>query len=172
MDRDAFREALLAIMERKEHWAWPLFTSGEVPRERLHVHFEQEYATYVRDCPVMVGWAYVQCPFPEVRRELVEHVYEEETGGLVAGRPHPELFLEYPRGLGMDLGRFDRVELLPAAARYRELIDELTRRSGWEVSAAVSTIFIEGTAYERGELEEGTARRPDAPLEEHPLVRH
>jgi len=89
MDRDDFRERLLAVMERKQHWAWALFTSGEVALDRLHIHFEQEFATYVRDFPVMVGRAYVQCPIPQVRRDLAENLYEEETGGLVAGRPHP-----------------------------------------------------------------------------------
>jgi len=172
MDLDAFREALLGVMERKVHWAWPLFNSGVVPADRLHVHFEQEYATYVRDFPVLVGWAYVQCPIAEVRRDLVENVYEEETGGLVAGRPHPVLFLEYPRGLGMDLSRFERVELLPAAAAYRAALDDLTQRSGWEVAAAVTTIFIEGTPYERGELDSSAARRPEDALDDHPLVRH
>ena len=172
MNRDGFRDALLGVMERKEHWAWPRFTSGEVPADRLHVHFEQEYATYVRDFPVMVGWAYVQCPIAEVRRELIENVFEEETGGLVAGRPHPELFLEYPRGLGMDLSRFEKVELLPGAARYRAVLDELSQRAGWEIAAAVTTLFIEGTPYERGEIDEGAPRRPAPPLEDHPLVRH
>src|SRR5687768_5618586 len=119
-------------MERKEHWAWPYFGNGGVPRERLHLHFEQEYATYVRDFPVMVGRAYVQCPVPAVRRELAENLFEEETGGLVAGKPHPELFLEYPRGLGMDLERFERIELLPEARRYRALLDEATHARGWE----------------------------------------
>lgn len=172
MDLDAFREALLAVMERKAHWAWPLFNTGVVPADLLHIHFEQEYATYVRDFPVMVGWAYVQCPIAEVRRDLIENVYEEETGGLVAGRPHPVLFLEYPRGLGMDLARFEAVELLPGAARYRRVLDELTRRRGWEVAAAVTTIFVEGTRYERGELDPQAARRPEEALEDHPLVRH
>ena len=106
VNRAEFREALLQIMERKVHWAWPTFGDGTVPRERLHLHFEQEYATYVRDFPVLVGWAYVQCPIAEVRRDLAENLYEEETGGMIAGKPHPELFLEYPRGLGMDLARF------------------------------------------------------------------
>ena len=172
MDLDAFREALLAVMERKVHWAWPLFNAGVVTADRLHVHFEQEYATYVRDFPVLVGWAYVQCPIPEVRRDLIENVYEEETGGLVAGRPHPVLFLEYPRGLGMDLARFDQVELLPAAASYRAVLDELTQKQGWEVAAAVTTIFIEGTPYERGELDAQAEKRPADALEDHPLVRH
>jgi len=115
VDRDAFREALLGVMEQKHHWAWPSFTSGRVRKDLLHIHLEQEYATYVRDFPVLVARAYVACPIPEVRRELIENVYEEETGRLGAGRPHPELFLEYPRGLGMDLSRFSRIELLPAA---------------------------------------------------------
>lgn len=172
MDRDDFRERLLAVMERKQHWAWALFTSGEVALDRLHIHFEQEFATYVRDFPVMVGRAYVQCPIPQVRRDLAENLYEEETGGLVAGRPHPELFLDYPRGLGMDLSRFDEVELLPGARAYRALLDDLTQRQGWEVAAAVTTIFIEGTAYDRGELDPDAEKRPEPPLAEHPLVVH
>ena len=87
------------------------FTQGKVARERLHVHLEQEYATYVRDFAVLIGRAYVQCPVPAARRELAENLYEEETGGLSRGRPHAELFLEYPRGLGMDLARFEDVQL-------------------------------------------------------------
>lgn len=172
MDADSFREALLQVMERKTHWGWPLFTSGKVPKSLLHLHFEQEYETYVRDFPVLVGWAYVQCPHAEARRELVENVYEEETGGLVAGRPHPELFLDYPRGLGMDLARFDNVKLAPAAAAYRAALDRFTQKSGWEIAAAVTTIFIEGTPYERGELDPAAPKRPESPLEEHPLVKH
>lgn len=172
MDVDAFREALLRVMERKVHWAWPAFTQGEVAADRLHVHLEHEYATYVRDFPVMVGRAYVQCPLPAVRRELAENLYEEETGGIAAGRPHPELFLEYPRGLGMDLERFEHVELLPAAAAYRAWLDEATQNLGWEVAAAVVTIFIEGTPHERGELDPDVPKRPAPPLSEHPLVLH
>ena len=172
MDRGEFCEALLQVMERKMHPAWQQFTSGRVPRERLHLHFEQEYATYVRDFPVLVGWAYVQCPIAEVRRDLAENLFEEETGGLVAGRPHPELFLEYPRGLGMDLSRFESIELLPAAGRYRALLDEVTQRRGWAQACAVATIFLEGTAHERGELDATAPRRPAPPLDQHPLVVH
>ena len=171
MDRETFRERLLAVMERKDHWAWPAFTSGKVPKARLHLHFEQEYATYVRDFPVLVGWAYVRCPIPEVRRSLAENLYEEETGGLVAGSPHPELFLEYPRGLGMDLSRFQHVELLPAAREYRHFLDQAVQHYGWEIAAAVVTIFVEGNKDEREVFESTTPKEPP-PLEEHPLVKH
>ena len=159
-------------MERKKHWAWQHFTSGRVPKEKLHIHFEQEYTTYVRDFPVMVGWAYVQCPIPAARRDLAENLYEEETGGVIAGKPHPDLFLEYPRGLGMDLSRFENVELLPAAREYRAILDEHTQRRGWAQAAAVTTIFVEGTDHERGELDPSAPKRPAPPLEQHPLVVH
>lgn len=159
-------------MEGKKHWAWSLFSAGKVSREFLHVHFEQEYETYVRDFPVLVGRAYVQCPIATVRRELAENLYEEETGGLVAQRPHPELFLEYPRGLGFDMSRYESIRLLPAAAKYRALLDELTQGRGWEIAAAVTTLFIEGTEYERGEIDPNAERRPAPPLERHPLVLH
>jgi len=172
MNRDDFQEALLGIMERKTHWAWSSFTNGVVAADRLHIHLEQEYATYVRDFPVLVARAYIACPIAAVRRELIENVYEEETGGIQAGRPHPELFLEYPRGLNMDLSRFEQVALIPGAARYRAFLDETTLRGGWEVGAAVTTLFVEGTAHERGELDSSAPRRPSPPLEDHPLVKH
>lgn len=172
MNRDELREALLRVMERKVHWAWPAFTSGRVAKSRLHVHLEQEWEVYVRDFPVMVGRAYVQCPLAAVRRELAENLYEEETGGLHAGRPHPELFLEYPRGLGFDLARFERVELLPAAARYRATLDDATTKRGWAVATAVVTLFVEGTPHERSLFDPSAPPRPEPPLEKHPLVVH
>ncbi len=172
MERAAFTEALLGVMEAKEHWAWPSFTGGLVPRHLLHIHLEQEYATYVRDFPVLVARAYVSCPIATVRRELIENVFEEETGRLGAGKPHPELFLEYPRGLGMDLSRFERVELLPGAAAYRTFLDRCTLEGGWDVAAAVTTLFLEGTKFDRGELAADAPRRPAPPLTEHPLVKH
>ena len=167
-----FQEALLQQMERKTHWAWPAFTGGLVRKDKLHIHLEQEWDVYVRDFPVMVGRAYVQCPVAEVRRELAENLYEEETGGLAAGRPHPELFMMYPKGLGMNLARFDQVELLPAARAYRGFLDDATTSRGWSVAAAIATLFIEGTAYERHELDDNAPARPQPPLEEHPLAKH
>lgn len=172
MDRNELKEALLDVMEKKAHWAWPLFTSGRVPRSRLHIHLEQEYAVYIRDFSVFLGRAFVQCPIPAVRAELAENLYEEETGRLSRGRPHAELFVEYPRGLGMDLARFERPELLPRSIAYRRALDEATLDAGWALATAVSTIFVEGTPYERGELDASAPKRPEPPLSEHPLVKH
>ena len=109
-------------------------------------------------CPVLVGRAYIRCPVPKIRRSLAENLYEEETGGLVAGSPHPLLFLEYPSGLGMDLHRFEHVQLLPAAQRYRNFLDDATQHFGWDIAAAIVTIFVEGSCDERSALETEIAR--------------
>jgi pyrroloquinoline-quinone synthase len=72
----------------------------------------------------------------------------------------------------MDLARFERVELLPKAAVFRGVLDDATHARGWEVAASVTTIFLEGTAYERGELDGTAPKRPAPRLSEHPLVKH
>ena len=159
-------------MERKTHWAWPAFTNGLVSKDKLHIHLEHEWEVYVRDFPILVGRAYVQCPVASVRRELAENLYEEETGGLAAGKPHPDLSSMYPEGLGMDLTRFDAVELLPKAKAYRTFLDDATKNRGWAIAAAIATLFIEGTPYERHELDDSAPARPQPPLEAHPLVKH
>jgi peptidyl-arginine deiminase len=71
-----------------------------------------------------------------------------------------------------ELARFERVELLPAARRFRAVLDEHTQGRGWAAAAAVTTIFLEGTDHERGELDEAAPKRPAPPLEQHPLVVH
>ena len=172
MNRPEFQESLLSIMDKKDHWSWPLFQDGKVAAEKLHIHLEQEYATVIRDFPVLLGRVYVRCPKAEVRAELAENIYEEETGGLVAGAPHPELFLDFPKGLGMDLSRFESIILLPAAAIYRQAIDQATLESSWEVGAAVTTLFIEGNRFERSLFDASAPARPPLSAQEHPLVRH
>lgn len=172
MKRDEFKEALLAVMEQKTHWSNEAFATGGVRRDKMHIHFEQEYAVFVRDFPIMVGRAYIQCPIASVRRDLAENLYEEETGAIAAGKPHPVLFLEIPKGFGCDMRRFERVELLPGARKYRDTLDRHTSGRGWEYAAAATTIFIEGTAYERGELDPNSPKRPMPPLEQHPLHVH
>lgn len=176
MDTANFQESLLSLMERKVHWAWPSFTSGLVAAEHLHIHLEQEWEVFVRDFPVLLGRAYVACPVAAVRRDLAENLYEEETGGIRAGRPHPDLFLEIPAGMGMDLSRFSRTpspdSLLPAAAAYRRHLDETTLSRGWEVAVATTTLFIEGNPHERALFDASAPPRPEPPLSEHPLVKH
>src|SRR5688500_18600667 len=172
MNRSEFQEKLLSVMERKTHWSNEAFATGGVARDRMHVHFEQEYATFVRDFPILVGRAYIQCPIASVQRDLAENLYEEETGAIAAGKPHPVLFLEIPKRFGCDMRRFERVALLPGARKYRDVLDRHALGRRWEAAAAATTIFIEGTQYERGELDPRAPKRPMPRLEQHPLHVH
>jgi len=147
-----FRARLLAIMDRKDHPSyWRLMGPGAT-REQLLCHYLQEWAVYVRDFPRMLSTVHARCPEPEVRRELAENLFEEETGGISGGGPHGELFLHMMEGLGFPRRAFDRPRLLPASRAYRRFLDRTVATSPWIVGAAVVTIFVEGSRNDRYEI--------------------
>jgi pyrroloquinoline-quinone synthase len=178
MIRQRLQEQLLSVMDRKDHLAYPHFSEGRATRPQLLLHYQQEYEVYVRDFPVLLSRVHARCPVAEVRRDLAENLYEEETGGLSRGRPHPELFLEMMRGLGFEPTRFEGIDLIPEAAAYRAFIDQVTTRRPWIEGAALVTIFIEGSREDRlrvgddapPETEGGDQLEKD--LRGHFLVRH
>src|SRR5262245_61861060 len=120
------KDSLLRIMDQKDHWAWPVFGGPTATLDQLKTHFQQEYSVYVRDFPVLLSRVHSRCPAPEVRRDLAENLYEEETGGLSGTGPHPDLFLYMMEGLGFEKRDFRNVTLLPESTRYREWLDEAT----------------------------------------------
>ena len=173
-----FQEQLLAIMDRKDHWAWPLFSGNRLSLAQLKIHFQQEFAVYVRDFPLLLGRLYAQNPPDEIRRELAANLYEEETGELSVGRSHPALFIEMMTGLGFDAADFDRVRLLAASRAYRRWLDMVTTSRPWIEGLAVMTIFVEGSVKERRALAAESAGHRQKNTEEieteirnHPLVR-
>jgi pyrroloquinoline-quinone synthase len=170
----AFRDRLLRVMDRKDHWAWKAFSTGAVTVAQLKIHFQQEYAVYVRDFPVFLGRVHGKNPPMPVRRALAENLYEEETGGLTRGRSHPDLFLYLMEGLGFAGGEFDDVELLPASAAYRKWLDHVTTTASWIEGAAVATIFVEGSVHERAVLDGTAQEEPDVErkIAAHPLVKY
>lgn len=171
----ALRERLLAIMDRKDHWAWPHLTRPGLTRAQLAAHFRHEYRVYVRDFPVLLARVLGQGPPDDARRALAENVYEEQTGRLSFGVPHPELFLEMIDGLGIAraeiTGESERLE--PEAIAYRALLDRRSVEAPWIVGAAVLTIFVEGSVHERAELAGTRALKPiDEAVRAHPMVAH
>jgi pyrroloquinoline quinone (PQQ) biosynthesis protein C len=169
------QEDLLAVMDRKNHWAWPHFNEGKATRPQLLLHFQQEFEIYVRDFPILLSRVHARCPHPQVRQDLAENLYEEETGKLSRGVPHPELFQVMMEGLGFPRARFHGIDLIPEGAAYRAWIDTVTTRRPWIEGAALVTIFIEGSVEDRRRV---TAREPEDPvdieeeLRNNALVRH
>ncbi|HZS11626.1 MAG TPA: iron-containing redox enzyme family protein [Nitrospirales bacterium] len=173
---ERFQERLLAIMDRKHHWAWNYFTQPGLTRAQLKTHFQQEYAVYVRDFPVFLARIHGQSPPASVRRMLAENIYEEDTGGLSLGRSHPELFLQMMDGLGLRERDFQQIALLPASRRYRAWLDDVSASCDWVIGAAVLTIFVEGSVKDRDEIMKPSAAKTAEDIEEmirrHTLVRH
>jgi pyrroloquinoline-quinone synthase len=167
---------LLALMDRKNHWAYPALTRPGLTRDQLLVHFRHEYLVYVRDFPVLLARALGQVPpLPDVRASLAANLYEEQTGGLSGSAPHPELFLRMMEGLGFARAEFDDDDawLHPAARAYRDALREASARPPWQSAVALLTVFVEGSVNERAELA-GTFTRPtgEAAVLAHPLVKH
>jgi pyrroloquinoline-quinone synthase len=171
-----FRERLLAAMDRKHHWAWPHFTGNSLAKEQLKIHFQQEYAVYVRDFPVFLARIHGHNPPPEVRGMLAENIYEEDTGRLSLGRSHPDLFLTMMEGLGYSRPDFERIRLLPASRMYRAWLERATGNKNWIIGAAAMTIFVEGSVKDRKEIMNPSKPKTEAEIEDvvkqHPLVQH
>lgn len=175
LEAPEFRERLLSIMDRKHHWAWQHFSGPIVSKAQLLVHFQQEFATYVRDFPVLLARIHGKGPPMGVRRMLAENIYEEDTGGLSFGKSHPDLFLGMMRGLGYTDRDFEEIELLPAARAYRNWLDRATGQRDWVSAAAVMAIFVEGSVQDRREILQPSPARSPGEIEKfvhgHPLVR-
>ena len=168
------QEELLGVMDRKDHWAWSHFEEGRASRAQLLEHYRQEFGVYVCDFPMFLGRVHCRCPHAEVRRDLAENLFEEETGKLSLGLPHPELFLLMMEGLGFERRQFDGIHLLPEAAAYRGWIDQVTLNRPWVEGAAVVTLFIEGSVHDRQRIREMSPEPGDvdAELNRSFLVRH
>jgi pyrroloquinoline-quinone synthase len=128
----------------------------------------------VRDFPILLARCLGQVPdVPEARRALAENLYEEQTGGLSQSAPHPELFMRMMEGLGYARADFSDRDLHPAAQDYKDWLFKTAAERPWQAACALLTIFVEGSANERGELA-GTFKRKhgDEAVMTHPLVVH
>lgn len=173
---DQFREKLMTFMDRKDHWAWPIFAGPNITKAQLETHYRQEYAVYVRDFPVFLSRIHGKNPPRPVRTELARNLYEEDTGGLTLGQSHPDLFLTMMLGLGFERAHFRDVNLLAESRAYREWLDKITIEGDWLTGLAVITIFLEGSVHDRQEVLHPSAPKDAGQIEalilKHPLVQN
>lgn len=174
MPDSKLKEEFLAIMDRKDHWAWKFFSGEKVSIDQLKIHFTQEYAVYVRDFPVFLGRILGKNPPAEVRRDLAENIFEEETGRLSMTGPHPLLFLKMMEGIGFSQSMFENASLLPESRLYRKWLDDVTLNGSWQEGAAVMAIFVEGSVKDRKEIDDSVPDQSEdieKKIRDHPLVR-
>src|SRR2546428_11585792 len=120
LSSDQFREKLMAIMDRKDHWAWPHFCGPQITKAQLETHFRQEYAVYVRDFPVFLSRIHGKNPLRPVRSRRPRNLYGETPGGPSPGQSNPDLFWTIMLGLGFQRAPFRHVTLMPENRPSRE----------------------------------------------------
>ena len=130
LTRIQFRNRLLNVMAQKNHWAWSDFVGPSISKAQLKIHYQQEYAVYVRDFPVFLARIHGKNPPLAVRKMLAENIFEEDTGQLSLGSSHPQLFITMMQGLGFYAKEFEQIALLPATRRYRKWLDRMSDHSG------------------------------------------
>ncbi len=174
MPCEDFKQQLLSLMDQKNHWAWKHLSGPDATLPQLNLHYQQEYAVYVRDFPLLLGRLYAQNPPLAIRHDLAVNLYEEETGGLSLKKPHRDLFLEMMQGLQFREGDFRRITLLPASRQWRKWLDEITQPPYWLEGVAVMTVFVEGSVRDRQEITCDSLPQPaiEEVLKNHFLVRH
>ncbi len=176
LSKTQFQNQLLHIMDQKNHWAWSHFSGPTMSKAQLKVHFQQEYAVYVRDFPVFLARIHGKNPPFEVRNMLAENIYEEDTGKLSLGASHPKLFIKMMQGLGFRPREFESIRLLPATRQYRSWLDQISNAPDWVLGTAVLTIFVEGSVNDRRELQNSshskTRRQIQHKITHHPLVQY
>jgi len=180
MPSSEFREALLSVLDQKNHWGWQYIVGGKLSKSQLLHHFQQEYEVYVRDFPIMLARVLGRMPpgAVQLRREFAENIYEEQTGGLSQkiskGLSHPELFLKMMGGLGYRNQDFENIQLVPTSLGYRTFLDLVSFTYDWRIAAAVLTLFVEGSIEDRERLKKNyhPTKSIEAKLKEHSLHRH
>jgi pyrroloquinoline-quinone synthase len=126
------------------HPLWHAIAAGRVSRPGLQL-FAQQFFLQVREFPRAVSALHSNCPFPDVRRQLAESVYEEETGRISGcNLPHPELFLVFGRALGLARESLTQARPLPGTAALIDWFELSSKQRSFIEGAAAINLAAEG----------------------------
>lgn len=139
-DNQALISDLQARIEARRtfgaHPLWKRIERGELDREQLQ-RFAVQFFLQVREFPRAVSAMHSRCPYDDMRQELAESVYEEESGRISGcNLPHPELFINFGTALG--LAREDMTEGVP--------LPETSALIHWFEIASQNRSFLESAA--------------------------
>jgi pyrroloquinoline-quinone synthase len=119
--RSAVRE--YSMLKHPFYVAW---SEGRLSREVLAEYAKQYYA-HVRAFPTYVSGVHSHCDDVAIRQQLLENLIEEEQGE----ENHPELWLRFAEGLGVDRTAVRDADLLPSTIASVKRLRELTQREDY-----------------------------------------
>jgi pyrroloquinoline-quinone synthase len=127
--REQLTEAIAkrSVLKHPFYLAW---NEGTLPRESLR-QYAAQYYSQVLAFPRYVSAVHSRCDKAEARRQLLENLIEEERGA----DNHPELWLRFCEGLGLQREEVERASPTPETKRLVAQFFELSSRS-WEEGLA------------------------------------
>lgn len=147
LERHRFAEELMAEVRRRRsfggHPVWFKAQEGKLSREQLQ-GFAKQFYLQVYEFPRAVSALHSRCSDFGERRKLAESVYEEETGALSGTKPHPELFLDFCEGLGLERDAVRRAEPLPSTAALTQWFEYSTKVLSFLEGVAAINLAAEG----------------------------
>lgn len=122
-----------AVMEYSmlKHPFYVAWTEGKLSKAVLAEYAKQYYA-HVRAFPTYVSAVHSRCEEVAVRQELLENLIEEERGD----ENHPELWLRFAEGLGVNREDVRSAELLPSTEESVARLKSLTRSDDYRQGLA------------------------------------
>lgn len=85
---------------------------GRATEEQVRVQCIQQYFHTIA-FPAGLARLVSRCGIPEIRREITEGLYEEETGKLTGTAPHLDLYYRYARSWGYTPEQLRSAYMLP-----------------------------------------------------------
>jgi pyrroloquinoline-quinone synthase len=106
--------------------------------------FACQFFLQVVEFPRAVSALHSRCPNRSERVKLAESLYEEETGALSGTKPHPELFLDFCAGLGLDRSVVPGTAPLPSTAALIQWFEYSTKILPFLEGVAAINLAAEG----------------------------
>jgi pyrroloquinoline-quinone synthase len=124
------REAVMeySMLKHPFYVAW---SEGCLSKEVLAEYAKQYYA-HVRAFPTYVSAVHSHCEDVSIRQQLLENLIEEERGA----ENHPELWLRFAEGLGIDRADVSDASLLPATKSSVDHLKALTQSDDYREGLA------------------------------------
>jgi pyrroloquinoline-quinone synthase len=135
----SFESRLLAAVKEFDMLCHPFYVAwseGRLTKEILGDYAKQYYA-HVNAFPTYVSAVHSHCDSPSARRELLENLIEEERGD----ENHPELWLRFAEGLGVDRAEVLHAELLPSTKESVNRLKSLTHSDDYRVGLAALVAY-------------------------------
>lgn len=113
------------------HPFYQLWSEGKLTQATLGEYAKQYYA-HVAAFPVYVSSVHSRCDDISVRQMLLENLIEEERGE----ENHPELWLRFAEGLGVNRDEVKGAELLPSTKDTVARLKSLTASADYRLGVA------------------------------------